>query len=89
MTGIEELTGLPVDPDCLHCHLPPLINAWMESHPQVSVEQVIIQLAQSLGEVIGTAAPDVSCADRMALGALRFVRTSAREIATAMKGAPS
>lgn len=83
MTRFKELTGEPLDPDCLHCHLPPLIDAWMTAHPEVSVEQVLIQLAQTLGEMIGSAAPDAHCADLAAVGIMRYIRTAARKIATA------
>lgn len=85
MSGVTELTGEPLDEDCLHCYLPPLIDAWMQRHPDISVEQVLIQMAQSLGEVVGSVAPEVSCADRMSVGLLSYIRRSARDIANAKK----
>lgn len=78
---MHELTGLPPDEDCLHCYLPPIIEAWVDAHPQVERQMLLIQLAQVLGEMIGSAAPDAVCADRMSVGILRYVRLSAREIA--------
>lgn len=85
MTGVKELTGGTLDSDCLHCYLPPLIAQWMDQHEHVSDEQLMIQVAQTLGELVGSLAPDPTCADRMAMGLLRFVRQSARDVALAPK----
>lgn len=88
--GVTELTGGAVDEDCLHCHLPPLLDQWMQQHPQVVRAQVLIQLAQALGELVGSSAPDAACADRLCLGLLQPLRQSARQIALAgPKGPPS
>lgn len=81
---ITEATGLPPDEDCLHCHLPPIIEAWRESHAHVANDLVLIQAAQVLGELVGSLAPDAKCAERMVLGLLSHVRRSARDTADAL-----
>ena len=82
---VKKTTAVEADPDCLHCYLPSIIDAWQRSHPQVSLELILIQVAQTLGELVGSFAPDPACADRLAVGLLRYVRENAREIATAVE----
>ena len=81
---VTEATGLPPDEDCLHCYLPEIVEAWRRAHPHVSQEQLLIQMSQVLGELVGSFAPDVACADRMAVGVLSHVRRSARDTASAL-----
>ncbi len=83
MSPIEELTGGLLDENCLHCYLPPVIDAWIEAHPDVHHEMVLIQVAQTLGDLIGSVAPDAGCADRISVGLMRYIRDNARRTAQA------
>ncbi len=88
---MEEITGLPLEEDCLHCYLPPLIESWRDAHPQVEQQLILIQVAQTLGELVGSFAPDPACADRLVISLLRYVRDTAGAMARARAatGAPS
>ena len=52
---MTELTGLPPDPDCLHCVLVPVIRKFRDEHPQASVQDIIGSLCQCIGEHLGSA----------------------------------
>lgn len=62
---LEELTGLAADEDCLHCHLGPLISAWMDAHPDKSDEQILGEVAQILGEMLGSNAHQANQVDNL------------------------
>jgi hypothetical protein len=61
----QELTGLPPDPECLHCYLSPLIAQWMESHPQVCSERIVQSVATVLGQLSGSMLYRGQSADRL------------------------
>lgn len=72
--SITELTGRPDDPDCLHCVLPPIIDKFMREHPEKPAAQVISEVAQALGDLIGSAAFNsghTGCVTNIVTGAAR------------------
>jgi hypothetical protein len=97
--GVEftELTGLPPDENCLHCHLPGVIDEWRKAHPGVSDQDVLIAVAQLLGELTGSAAYNTghaACVSNITSGVLRIVANTALELVKAklaadMAGRPS
>lgn len=74
----EELTGLPPDPDCLHCVLGPYLQSFLDAHPGKPLAEIVLELNQITGEFIASTAPDAACAVRVSRGAgddlMRFVR---------------
>lgn len=45
----------PCKPDCLHCHLSPVIAQFLSDHPeQRSAQQSVGEMAQVIGEFIGS-----------------------------------
>lgn len=49
-----ELTGGTPDPDCLHCVLQSFIDKFVNEHPHKSSVQVLGELAETVGELIGS-----------------------------------
>lgn len=57
MAPVEELSGVPRDgPTCLHCELPPIIDAFRHRHLKRDAQVIAEKLAQVLGEFIGSSA---------------------------------
>lgn len=54
---ITELTGESDDPECFHCALPPFIQKWVREHPGKCHTHMMLDIAQTLGELIGSNAP--------------------------------
>jgi hypothetical protein len=76
---MKELTGLPPDPNCLHCHLAPIIQTWEDAHPNVERQKVLVQFAQVLGELIASSAPDAGCIPRLVRGLMGTVERRAQD----------
>lgn len=52
---VTELNGATANENCLHCHLIPVIQEFVNKHPDYERGvQVIMDLAQNLGELIGS-----------------------------------
>jgi len=86
--GLEftELTGLPADENCLHCYLPGVIDEWVKAHPGIADQDVLIAVAQVLGELTGSAAYNTGhagCVSNITAGILRIVAGSALELVKA------
>lgn len=84
----EELTGLPSDENCLHCHLPGVIDRWYEAHPNKEDQQILIEVAQVLGELLGSSliyTKRVECLNRVLMGLMGVVRNQAQDIITAVQ----
>lgn len=81
--SLTELTGLPEDPNCLHCHLAPIIERWRAAHPQKPIEHAIQEIAQVLGELVGSAAYDLNradCIDSVLAGVMRIASGTAKDL---------
>lgn len=52
----------PVDPECLHCHLGLAIPAWSEAHPRKGMDEMILEVAEVLGEMVASEA--IECDSR-------------------------
>jgi hypothetical protein len=84
--GFEELTGGPADENCLHCYLPRIIDEWAKNHPTVSDQDMLISVAQLLGELLGSAAYNTghaACLERISTGVLRIVAQTALDLVRA------
>lgn len=53
---VEELTGRPYNPDCLHCVLPPVIEQFANAHPDRPGPHLVGDIATVLGELIASGA---------------------------------
>jgi hypothetical protein len=62
--GLEAF-GSPSDPNCLHCHLAPILAQWRTAHPDQKDADQIGAIAQVLGELIASSAVDSGHADRL------------------------
>lgn len=85
---VEELTGLSADPDCLHCVLAPVIAQFRREHPTVPGAQVIGEVAQVLGELIGSEAFDSGhsgCVSMIVSGAARETLRTAFDLVNTLK----
>jgi hypothetical protein len=78
---VKELIGLPPDPNCLHCYLFAVIEQWMQQHPHKPAEHVLIEIAHTLGEIVGASAPEPGCVDGLVAGLARYTIQIAKEIA--------
>lgn len=54
---ITELTEGSYDPECIHCALPAFIKQWVREHPSANHTHMMLHIAQTLGELIGSNAP--------------------------------
>lgn len=48
----------PADPNCLHCWLGSAIDAWSQAHPQKGLDEMILEVAEVLGEMHASDAVD-------------------------------
>ena len=53
---VEELSGRPHNRDCLHCVLPPVIEAFANAHPDRPGPHLVGDIATVLGELIASGA---------------------------------
>ncbi len=51
---MEELTGRPADPQCLHCVLPPVIDQFWRAFPNKAAGQIQHELLQVLSEFMAS-----------------------------------
>jgi len=90
--SIVELTGLPEDPDCLHCFLARQLDEFSKTHPNRSGPETIGGLAQLLGEIMGSAVYNdgkgPECIPMIASGALRITIDSALQILATLRRKP-
>jgi hypothetical protein len=52
--GVTLIGPDPVDPDCLHCYLPEVIEAWRKEHPHVPLREVIGQVGQLVADMLAS-----------------------------------
>ena len=86
--SVTELTGKPEDPDCLHCVLAPLIDTWMREHAGKPKVHVILEVAQVLGELIGSEAfssGHSGCVPTIVTGAARETLRTALELVSTLQ----
>lgn len=86
--NLQELSGLPGDPDCLHCVLAPVIEKWRKEHPQALDSEQCAQLAQTLGELLGSVlfqARKTECVEQVLIGLHRHALTCARNLIAALE----
>lgn len=56
--AVFEITGRPPDPDCLHCALVPVINAFCDAHPGKPGLQAVHELLQTAAEILASICPE-------------------------------
>lgn len=86
--SITELSGQPADPDCLHCYLAPLIDAWKREHAGKPPVHVILEVAQVLGELVGSEAfssGHSACVPTIVNGAMRETLRTAIDLVNTLK----
>lgn len=86
--SVTELSGLPENPDCLHCLLPHVVDRFIREHPGKSGAEVLEEFAQALGEVIGSGAFNGGQTDRMPMlvdGAMRTALRAAFNLVDELK----
>ena len=50
-----QVGGLEIErPDCFHCAIAPVINQFVAAHPQKPSAHLILEIAQTLGELVGS-----------------------------------
>lgn len=78
-TDAVEITGSPADPECLHCHLWPVINEFHKAHPNKRPMRLILELAEIIGELAASGCKDLDQLDRVLREAVDFSREKAQE----------
>jgi hypothetical protein len=72
MSGVTvvPMTNVDEDPDCFHCKLAPIVAQFANQHPEKPHMHIMGEIAQTLGEMIGSAlinsGTDVSRAEILA-----------------------
>ena len=78
-TDAVEITGAPVDPECLHCRLWPVINQFHKAHPNKPAMHLILELAEIIGELAASGCPDERTLESVLCAASSNAREKAAE----------
>ncbi|MHB8817162.1 MAG: hypothetical protein ACYDAE_28390 [Steroidobacteraceae bacterium] len=87
--SVTELSGLPENPDCLHCLLPQVVDKFIREHPGKSGDEILEEFAQALGELIGSGAfngGQTDCVPLLVNRAMRSAMRAALDIVNTLKG---
>lgn len=86
---MRELSGLPPDPDCLHCVIAPHVAAFMEARPGKKHADIVGELLQVAAELL---ASDIHIHElsvgAMTAGAQSLLARLIREACEGLRGEP-